>query len=73
MQRLLIHLTQRLKITFVALKAEVDKVNINKQFESFKINVHDLGVDNLKSVPADLKILSNLVINEVVEKTKITH
>ena len=38
-----------------------------------EINVHDLGVDNLKSVPADLKILSNLVVNEVVEKTKITH
>ena len=38
-----------------------------------KINVHDLGVDNLKSVPADLKISSNLVVNEVVEKTKITH
>ena len=37
---------------------------------NLKTKVDDLDVGKLKSAPADLKILSNLVDNEVVKNTK---
>ena len=61
---------------FVALKAKVDKLDINKlgnlptSLNNLKAKVNDLDFGILKTVPADLKKLSDVVANEVVKDTK---
>ena len=58
------------------MKAEVDKLDINKlvnvptSLNNLKIKVDDLDVGKLKTVPVDLKKLSDVVDNEVVKNTK---
>ena len=52
---------------FIALKAEVEKGDINKLvnvptgLNNLKTKVNDLDVDKLKTVPIDLKKLSDVV------------
>ena len=64
------------KKDFISLKAEVDRLDINKlvnvptSLNNLKAKVDDLDVGKLKTVPVDLKKLSNVVDNEVVKKTK---
>ena len=64
------------KKDFIALKAEVDKLDINKlvnvptSLNNLKTKVDDLDVGKLKTVPVDLKKLSDVVANEVVKNTK---
>ena len=64
------------KNNFIALKAEVDKLDINKlinvptNLNNLKTEVDDLDVAKLKSVPINLKKLSEVVDNEVVKNTK---
>ena len=61
---------------FIALKAEVDKLEINKlvngptSLNNSKTKLGDLDVGKLKTVPVDLKKLSDAVDNEVVKNTK---
>ena len=60
---------------FIALKAEVGKldiklVNVPNSLNNFKIKVDDLDVDKLKTIPIDTKKSSNVVDNEVVKNTK---
>ena len=61
---------------FVALKAEVDKLDINRlvnvstTFNNLKTKVEALDVDKLKTFLIELKKLNDLVDNEVVEKSK---
>ena len=58
------------------MKAEVDKLDITKLvnvptgFNNLKTNVDDLDVGKLKNVPVDLKLLSEVVHNEVVKNIK---
>ena len=60
----------------IALKAEVDKQDINKlinvptSLNNLKAKVDDLDVGKLKTVPMYLKKLSDAVANEVVKNTK---
>ena len=67
-----------LKKDFIALKAEVDKldiaklVNIPTGLNNLKTKVDDLDVGKLKTVPIDLKKLSDVVKNEVVKNTKFS-
>ena len=62
---------------FVALNAEVDKldiaklVNIPSSLNNLKTNVDDLDVGKLKIVPGNLKKLSDVVDKEVVKNTKL--
>ena len=64
------------KKDFLALKAEGDKLDIHKlvnvttSLNNLKTKVDDLGVGKLKTIPVDLKKLSNVVGNEVVKNTK---
>ena len=64
------------KRDFIALKAEVDKldiikvVNVPTSLDNLKTKVDDLDVGKLKTVPVDLKKLSDVVANEVVKNTK---
>ena len=64
------------KKDFIALKAEVDKLDINRltnvptSLNNLKRKVDDLDVGKLKTVPIDLKKLSDVVDNEVVKNTK---
>ena len=64
-----------LRRDFFALKAEVDELGINKfinvlsSLNSLKTKVDDLDADKLKTVPVDLKKLSDVVSKEVVKKT----
>ena len=64
------------KKNFIALKAKVDKLDINKlisaptSFNNLKAKVDDLDVGKLKTPPADVKKLSDVVENEVVKNTK---
>ena len=64
------------KKSFVALKAGVDKLDINKlvnvstSSNNLKTKVDYLDVGKLKTVPVDLKKLNNAVDNEVVKNTK---
>ena len=64
------------KKDFIALKAEVGKLNMNKVnnvptiLNNLKAKVNDLDVGKLKTVPVDLKKLSDVVDNEVVKNTK---
>ena len=61
---------------FIALKAEVDKLDINKfvhiptSLNHLKWKVDDLDVSKLKTVPIDLKKLSNVVDNGVVRNAE---
>ena len=61
MPQALIHLIQLLKKDFIALKAEVGKLDIDEvtnlptSFNSLKTKVDDLDVRKLKTVTADLK------------------
>ena len=58
------------------MKAEVDKLDINILFNvptslnDLQTKVGDLDVGKLKTVPVDLKKLSDVVANEVVKNTK---
>ena len=64
------------KKDFIALKAEVDKCDINKlvnvptSLNNLKEKVVDLDVGKLKTVPIDLKNLSDIVDDEVIKNTK---
>ena len=71
----LIHLTYLLK-DFIALKAEVDKLAINKltnvpnSLINLKTKVDNLDVGKIKTFPVDLKRLSDVVDNDVIKNTK---
>ena len=58
------------------MKAEVDKLDINKltkvppTLNNSKRKADDFYVGKLKTVPVDLKKLSDVVDNEVVKNTK---
>ena len=60
----------------IALKPEVEKLDINKLgnvpniLNNLKVKVYDLKVGKLKTVPVDLKRLSDVVDNEVVKNAK---
>ena len=57
---------------FIALKAEVDKLDINKLTKNnLKAEKDNSDVGKLKTAFVDLKKLSDVVDNEVVEKYKI--
>ena len=64
------------KKDFITLKAEVDKLVINKlgnvptSLNNLKTKVDDLDVGKLKTVPVYWKTLSDVVDNELVENTK---
>ena len=64
------------KKDFVALKAEVDKLDINKlvnvptSLNNLKTKVDGLDIGKLKNLPVDLKKLSDVVNNKVVKSTK---
>ena len=64
------------KKDFTALKAEVDKLDINKlanvptSLNNLKTKLDDLDVGKLNTVPIDLKTLGDVVANEVVKNTK---
>ena len=61
--------TQLAKVDFIALKAEVDKLDINKQvnvptsLNNSKTNVEDLDVGKLNIVPMYLKKLDDALAN----------
>ena len=61
------------KRDFNALKTELDTLDINKMvnvlggLNSLNTKVYHLDVDKLKTVPADLKKLSDVVSKEVVK------
>ena len=57
------------------MKAKVDKLDINKLVNvptgfTLKTKVNILDVGELKTVPVDLKKLSNVMKNEVVKNAK---
>ena len=64
------------KKDFINLKAEADKLDINKlnnvptSLNNLKTKVDDLDVGKLKTVPVVLKKLIDLVDKEVVKNTK---
>ena len=64
------------KIDFIALKAEVDKVDVNKllnvptSLNNLKSKVNDQVVGNLKTALIDLKKLSDIVCKEVVKNAE---
>ena len=64
------------KRDFLASKAEVDKLDIKKladvstHLNNLRTKVDDLDVGELKTVPIDLKKLSNVASKEVVKNTK---
>ena len=64
---------------FIALKAEIDKLEINKliMFQLvwiiLKTKLDNLDVGKLKTVPADLKKLSDVVDNEVLKTENSAH
>ena len=64
------------KCDFIALKPEVDKLEINKlvnvpiSLDNLKTKVDDLYVNKLKTVPMNLETLSDAVSKEVVRNTK---
>ena len=62
------------KKDFIASKAEVEKLDVNNvrtSLNNLKTKVDNLAVGKLKTVPADLKNLSDLVKNEVVKNTNV--
>ena len=64
------------KKKFIALKAEVDKLDINKlvnvptSLKNLKTKVDDLDAGKLKTVPVDLKKLRDVADNDIVKNTK---
>ena len=64
------------KIDFIALKSEVDKLDINKlvnfptSLNNLKTKVYDLDAAKLKTISLDLQKLSDAVDNEVIKNTK---
>ena len=64
------------KKDFIALKAEVDKLNINKlvnvatSLNNLETKIDDLDDGKLKNAPTDLKKLSDVVANEMMKNTK---
>ena len=64
------------KNDFIALKAEVHKLDINKlvniptSLNNLKTKVDGLDVGKLKTVPIELKKLSDTLDNNVVKNTK---
>ena len=64
---------------FIALKAEVDKLEINKliMFQLvwiiLKTKLDNLDVGKLKTVPVELKKLSDVVDNEVLKTENSAH
>ena len=76
MSKGLIHLIQLLKKDFIASKAAVDKLDINKlvnnptSLNNLKTRVDGLDFGKLKTAPIGLKKLSDVVDNEVVKNTK---
>ena len=64
------------KKDFIALRAEFDKPDINKltnvptSLNNLKTKADDIVVGNLKTVPVDLKKLSDVVDNEVFKNAK---
>ena len=79
---MLIHLTcvdtsdLAAKKDFIALQAEVDKLDINKlvnvptSLNNLKTKVDNLDVGKLKTAPIDLKKLSDVVDNDVFKNKK---
>ena len=65
-----------LKKDLITLKAEIDKVDINKpvyvpiSLNHFKTKIDDLDVGKMKTFPIDLKKLSEVVDNDIVKNTK---
>ena len=63
-------------IDLVSLKAEVDKLDIDKlksvptNLSNLKSKVDKLDIGKLETTPVDLSKLSNVVKNEVVKKTE---
>ena len=63
------------KKDFIALKAEVDKLDINKltnvptSLNNLKAKVDGVDVGKLKIIPVDLKKLGEVVDNEVIKNT----
>ena len=61
---------------FIALKAEVEKldiyklINVTTSLNNLKTKVDDLDVDKLKTVPVDVKKVSDVADNKVVKNTK---
>ena len=65
-----------LKPNLASLKAEVDKIDVDKlktnlkDLSNLKSKLDKLNIDKLAPVPVDLSKLSNVVKNGVVEKTE---
>ena len=68
------------KKDFITLKAEGDKLDINKSINQLiptslnilKTKVDDLDAGKLKTVPVDLKQLSGVIDNKVIQNTKLS-
>ena len=64
------------KKEFIALKSEIDKLDINKRthvptsLKDLKLKVDYLDIAKLKAVPVDLIKVSDVVDNEVAKNTK---
>ena len=64
------------KSDLVSLKAEVDKLDIDKlksvptNLSNLKSKVDKLDIEKIKTTPVDLSKLSNVVKNDVVKKTE---
>ena len=64
------------KKNFIALKDEINKLDINKLVNvpttliNFKTNTEDIDIGKLKNVPVDLKKINDVVDNEAVKNTK---
>ena len=67
------------KKDFLALKAEVHKLDINELIEvptslnNLKTEIDDLDVGKFKTVPVELKKLSDVVSKEFVKNTQFQH
>ena len=68
---------QLLEKDLIALKAEIDKLDINKlinvstSLNDLKTKVDDLDIRKSKTTPLDLKKVSDAVDNEAVKNTKL--
>ena len=66
------------KRDFIALKVDIGKLGINKLLNvpcglnNLRTKLDDLDVGNFKTVPVDVKKLSNVVSNEVVENPQFS-
>ena len=64
------------KKDFIALKAEVDELDINKlnnaptSLNNLKTKIDDLDVDKLKKIPVNFKNLNDVVHKEVIKNAK---